>query len=373
MATENDHRDILFHAALPHHFVFFRPVHDILRRDPRLTIWCSANLLGWGLTLNLFDLFGIEKERTISSLTAMRKEFDLFISPIYTKMDIGRKAHLKLQIFHGVAITNCFLKPAILEFDRWFMIGPYMVKRFAQKGILAPDDPRIDMVGMPKIDCLVDGTFNREQIQQGLQLNPELPTVLYAPSGTHSSLVTDGLEVIQQLHDRPLNVIVKLHDKSRDLRRNLKDWMGRVKKWHKGNTRIIDGFDITPSLFVSDILISDFSSAANEYLLLDRPIILLDTPEKYEINKERWDTEVWGHRVGTLVKTMDEFDKALEDALTNPQRMSEIRRAAAQDMFYKPGTATRRAVQKTYELLELEPPASLDKKGTRINTDEHRF
>jgi CDP-glycerol glycerophosphotransferase (TagB/SpsB family) len=168
-----------------------------------------------------------------------------------------------------------------------------------------------------------------------------------------------------------VNLLIKLHDKSRDLRRNLKDWMGRVKKWDGGNTRVIDGFDITPYLFVSDILVSDFSSAANEFLLLDRPIIFLDTPEKYEINKERWDTEVWGQRVGTLVKTMAEFDKAMEDAITNPQRMSEIRRAAAQDIFYKPGTATVRAARKIYQILELDPPESLV--GTRVeDTDQHR-
>jgi hypothetical protein len=354
VAIDKGRKQILFHAALPHHFVFFQPVYDILRRDPRLAIWCSANVLGWGLKVNLFDLFDVDKEYTISSVTAMTKEFDLFISPIYTKIEIGRGARQKLQIFHGIAITNCFLKPAILDFDKWFMIGPYMVKRFAQKGLLASDDPRIEMVGMPKTDPLVNGTLDRAAIQQELELNPDLPTVLYAPSGTHSSLSTDGLDVIQRVREMPVNLLVKLHDKSRDQRRHLKDWMGRVKKWHGGNTCVIEGFDIIPALFVSDILISDFSSAANEFLLLDRPIIFLDTPEKYEINKERWDTEVWGQRVGALVKTMMELDRALEDALARPQRMSEIRRAAAQDIFYKPGTATPRAVEGVYRILELD-------------------
>lgn len=357
MAIDRGRKHILFHAALPHHFVFFRPVYQVLRRDPRLAIWCSANVLGWGLKVNLFDLFDVDREYTISSVTAMTREFDLFISPIYTKLEIGRGARQKLQIFHGVAITNCFLKPAILEFDKWFMIGPYMVKRFVQKGILSPDDPRIEMVGMPKTDPLVNGTLDRAAIQRELGVNPELPTVLYAPSGTHSSLSTDGLEVIQRVRGMPVNLLVKLHDKSRDLRRTFTDWLRRVKKWQGGNTQVIEGFDIIPALFISDILISDFSSAANEFLLLDRPIIFLETPEKYEINKERWDTQVWGQRVGTVVKTMAELDRALEDALAQPQRLSEIRRAAAQDIFYKPGTATLRAVAGIYRLLELEPPA----------------
>jgi CDP-glycerol glycerophosphotransferase (TagB/SpsB family) len=286
----------------------------------------------------------------------MTKEYDLSISPFYPKVDFGHKAGLKLQIFHGVAITNCFLKPAIRDFDKCFMIGPYMVKRFAQKGLLAPDDPRIEMVGMPKVDCLVNGTYDRQTIQQELGVNPALPTVLYAPSGSYSSLASDGLEVIRRVHEMPVNLLVKLHDKSRDRRRNLTNWLGRVKKWEHGNTRVIEGFDITPYLFVSDILISDFSSAANEFLLMDRPLVFLDAPEKYERTKERWDTEVWGQRVGVQVRTMTELDRALEDAIAQPQRMSDIRRAAAQDIFYQPGSATRRAVRKIYDFLHLAPP-----------------
>lgn len=364
----NGNKRVLFHAALPHHFVFFQPVYERLREDERLEWNWSSNFLGWRLKRHLFDLFPV-KGKKVSSVGATTRSYDLLLSPVYLKFDIAPRARQRVQIFHGVAITNCFLKPQINDYHRFFMIGPYMVRRFAQKGFLREDDPRIEMIGMPKLDRLVDGSLDPQTIKQELELDPNLPTVLYAPSGTHSSIFTTGLDTIKRLREMRLNLLIKLHDKSLDFRRNTADWLARVKKLQGGQVRVIEGFDIVPSLAVADALISDFSSAANEFLLRDRPIIFLDTPEKYEINKERWDTEVWGQKVGVKVRTVEELEAALEDALTHPERMSAIRREAAADILYKPGTATDRAVAKIYELLELPAPEPATAKATAGSLD----
>jgi hypothetical protein len=360
----NSHKRLLFHAALPHHFVFFQPVYERLAADPRLDWFWSANFLGWRMKTHLFDLFPV-KGKKVNSLLSTARTYDLLLAPVYLKFDVAPRARLRVQIFHGVAITNCFLKPAILDYDRFFMIGDYMVRRFAQKGLLREDDPRIDRIGMPKLDRMVNGEIDTAALRRELELDPALPVVLYAPSGTHSSITTNGLELIERLQQMPINLLIKLHDKSLDFRRNVSDWLAEVKKRAcpdgvgatSGRVRVIEGFDIVPFLALADLLISDFSSAANEFLLRDRPVVFLPTPEKYEINKERWDTEVWGHKVGVVANTLEELVAAVEDGLAHPEKMSEVRRAAAADMFYRPGTATDRAVNRIYELLEMTPPA----------------
>ncbi|MFQ5777486.1 MAG: CDP-glycerol glycerophosphotransferase family protein [Terriglobia bacterium] len=353
----NGHKRVLFHAVLPHHFVFFRPVYERLQADPRLDWYWSSNLLGWRLKRHVLDLFPV-KGKKLSSLAAAPRAYDLLLSPVYLKFDVAPRARQRVQVFHGVAITNCFLKSAINDYDRFFMIGPYMVRRFAQKGLLREDDPRIEMIGMPKLDALVDGTLDPAALKQQLALDPALPVVLYAPSGTHSSISTHGLEAIEHLRALRVNLLIKLHDKSLDFRRTFSDWLSRVKKLQGAQVHVIEDFDIVPYLALADVLVSDFSSAANEFLLRDRPIIFIDTPEKYELNKERWDTEVWGQKVGVRVRSVEELVAALEDALAYPERMSALRRQAAADIFYKPGTATARAVQKIYDILELAPPAA---------------
>jgi hypothetical protein len=48
---------------------------------------------------------------------------------------------------------------------------------------------------------------------------------------------------------------------------------------------------------------------------------------------------------------------AVERGLADPGRASEERRRVAADLFYRPGSATARAVRELYEVIELEPAA----------------
>ena len=54
------------------------------------------------------------------------------------------------------------------------------------------------------------------------------------------------------------------------------------------------------------------------------------------------------------VTTVDETLAAVERGFSDPRENSETRIAVANEMFYKPGTATDRAVSELYELMELD-------------------
>jgi hypothetical protein len=56
----------------------------------------------------------------------------------------------------------------------------------------------------------------------------------------------------------------------------------------------------------------------------------------------------------TSVTNVDEVLHAVERGFAAPRENSETRVAVANEMFYKPGTATERAVKELYELMELE-------------------
>ena len=65
-----------------------------------------------------------------------------------------------------------------------------------------------------------------------LGLDPARPTILYAPTWSPaSSLNAMGVELVLRLHRLPVNLIVKLHDRSRDLRERYSggvDWVARL-------------------------------------------------------------------------------------------------------------------------------------------------
>ena len=73
------------------------------------------------------------------------------------------------------------------DWHRLFFINSRRLRNFIAAGAIDPDSPAIRLVGMPKVDCLVDGTCSRAAIVRTLGLDPARPTVLYAPTWSPAS------------------------------------------------------------------------------------------------------------------------------------------------------------------------------------------
>jgi len=107
--------------------------------------------------------------------------------------------------------------------------------------------------------------------------------------------------------------------------------------------RVLRAADAMPALHACDLLISDASSIANEYLLLDRPLVFLDVPELLAAaagEDDRLDLETWGRKGGVVAGDVIAAQRAIADGLAHPEAQSDIRCAIAGDLFYNPGTAT---------------------------------
>jgi len=336
-------------------YLIFRPVHQRLRSDPRLDIWLSGKFLDEKNPRKLYAQFGLEDQKIIGELRARWTRFDLYLVARWRVA--APRARKKAHFFHGVSFKNYALSGHARLYDRLFLVGDYHRRRFIELGVLTPDDPRIARVGMPKTDCLVDGSLDRKVVIESYGLDPARPTILYAPTWSeHCSLYTLGMDLLHAVARRPVNFLIKLHDHSYDPRHNPIDWAEALKAFDGSpNVRVVHDWDVCPSLVAADVLISDASSVAYEFLLLDRPVIFCDVPELLAGYKSA-DLETWGRKVGQTIATLPELDAALDDALGNPGRQSGLRRAAAADLFYNPGQATARAVEEIYRLLELEAP-----------------
>jgi CDP-glycerol glycerophosphotransferase (TagB/SpsB family) len=236
------------------------------------------------------------------------------------------------------------------------------LRRYADAGLVDPESPRAGLIGYPKVDCLVDGSLDRRSVEKSLGLAAGRPTVVYAPTWSpYSSLNDVGEEVLKALSRLPVNVVVKLHDRScnsalrgsggvnwrRHLQRLAREWGFHIAR----------GADASPYLFAADLLITDHSSVGFEFMLLDRPIVVLEAPqllEKVRINPEKVQLL---RSAADLVRLPGEVARVVERALTEPGRLSPQRVAIAGDLFYSPGTATDRAAQSIYELLSMPAPA----------------
>ena len=220
----------------------------------------------------------------------------------------------------------------------------------------------------PKTDCLVDGSIDAETVVTQLGLDPARPTVLYAPTWSPaSSLNAMGEEVVRGLSALGTNVIVKLHDRCLDPREQYSggvDWIARLRPWlREGQAVLAPGSDISPCLVAADVMITDHSSAGFEFLLLDRPIVRIHRPELLQLASVHPDYAALLASVSETVETPVGVVDAVARALDEPARLSDARQRVAADLFYRPGSATARAVAALYEATELDPaPAALSRK-----------
>lgn len=337
----------------------FKPIHQRLKHDERIELWFTAN----HKVKELYRAIGLEDEKIIYKTLSYFRHYDMCICPSFFYE--RRNADIRVQVFHGVSLKNRAVHKKALAYDKLFLAGEYMKGKFVETWGLVEDDPRFEIVGMPKVDPMVNGSLDREEIKKGLGIDNHLPTVIYAPtrpSITSSSLQMVGEQIINTIAEMEVNFLIKLHDRAyKQWRRKSEDWKQKLTRFERSNVRLIEDYDIIPYLFISDLLVSDISSVINEFCLVDRPIVLYDVPRLIRFHKRKElarglqtsDLENWGRDVGVIVNDMDGLRNAIQHGLEHPDEKSEVRKAFTQRFFYKPGTATDRAVEKIYQLLNL--------------------
>src|SRR5262245_28000353 len=355
---------LLFEAASPLSLAVFRPVLEQLKSDPRLEIWYTSADRTWDAT----SVFGPGLAPRILSQHDVRwMKFDAYVNTDFWNMTWLRRRTRRIHLFHGVAgkyNLDCPVEiaPSVASFDELLFPNTDRLVRYLDAGLIDPRRTKPSLVGYPKVDCLVECTLDRRAMSAANGLDPGAPTVLYAPTWSqYSALHTAGLQMLPALASLGLNVLVKLHDRSFDASRDMRgvDWRGRLELLARNpRIHIAQGADISPYLFVSDVVVTDHSSVGFEFMLLDRPVIVIDCPElieKASVNREK---VVLLRSASDVVIPGADIPRVVQMALAEPARLSAERRRVAERLFYQPGGATARAIRCVYDTLGIPAPES---------------
>lgn len=255
-----------------------------------------------------------------------------------------------IQVFHGTSDKVYDFQKAVLEYDLFFIPGQESYDRYNKNGLLKKHTGVL--IGYPKLDRVFQGNFNQKSELKKLNLDPENPTVLYAPTWVDKAYNSSWKKFKPQFSkDIPenLNLIIKLHP---NLTRYRND---EVKKFEKSlidrkNTRIFDCLpDIVPLMTASDLLIGDISAVTREYLAFKKPFVFI-------INKPKW---LWAKKkkklweCGELITDPNKLWPAVERALSNPNKYLPAIEKHFRYTFYKPdGRAAERATFAINQLLK---------------------
>jgi len=362
-ARRDDSRQILVDARTPVNHVMVAPVVKAMRADPRVRFFFTAS----EEPARMREIYCEAPDaELVHPLRAAAMKFDAYLASDFMWARLLRET-CRIQVFHGVGGKYGFDAPteSMRDWHRLFFVNQRRLRNFIKAGAIDDDSPAIRLVGFPKVDCLVDGSLRRDAILASLGLDAARPTILYAPTWSPaSSLNTMGEDVVRGLLSLGTNLIVKLHDRSRDLREQYSggvDWVARLQPLlPPGRALIASGHDISPYLAAADVMVTDHSSAGFEFLLRDRPIVRIHRPALLTLANVHPDYAGLLTAVSETVDTAREVVDAVSRGLEDPAARAEDRRRVAEDLFYRPGSATRRATAALYEALELDAaPAAL--------------
>lgn len=354
LKKKNSKKRILFAGVNPTNFIQFRPIYRVLESDPRIEIFFSGMCEGKDRPDRLWRPFGIEKKLIIREKIAKRFDFDMYISPDHHL--VGNRHTTSVQMFHTTSFRNFSIDERVRDFQHLFLLGPYMKRRFLETGVSDGKEQQFEEIGMPQTDTLLEGADTA--LADRLNLDKNLPTILYAPVWVPiEDILKDVQSTLQALTLLKANLLIKMHYIFYRQELNEIKWpeyLNALLEKNK-NMHLVNDYDITPYMRISDLLVSDTSAVVHQFSILDRPIVCMKVNiERFKEIYPNLDREAYYARAVVEASAGEDINDAVYAELTSPGNLSHKRQAMAKEYFYNIGSAAKYAVGKIYKFLNLE-------------------
>jgi CDP-glycerol glycerophosphotransferase (TagB/SpsB family) len=279
---------LLFEVGHLYHRAVFDPLYQVLHQDPRYDIAfvCSFE------AERFFGVFTRSRKRQVEArlraenlaVAEDTRGFDVVIMGDTVRDPARYGRTLLCLVNHSTGIKNMLyrnLQTHPRTRYQIFVEGNYRAERIRQAGVEGIST--IHTVGMTKFDPLFWPNFpKRTTILKRLGLDPDKPTVLFAPTYKPSCIDIVREHILTET--RQYNLIIKLHHYS---------WRGKyAPHWHhRLYERAIphyrhavlipeSDYNILPYLYAADTLISEASSTMLEFLALNRTGIMIALPDE---------------------------------------------------------------------------------------------
>lgn len=256
----------------------------------------------------------------------------------------------KYMIFHGTyGALSKYAIDRLDHFDHFFVIGSRMenmLLRYAPKA-------NYSLVGyLPFTDFSKLTAEQRASRLQGLGLNPQQKTILYTPGRFHQGSWGACAEAIASGIPSEYNLIIRPHPGSvtKHSKEDYKSFQKIAAILHNRRNAQLDTsiFSLADMLSVTDLLISDGNSPAEEGLYFDMPQLIIES-ESYSrsARKKLWE-ETGIHQedqqglldlyhCGQCVQEADfatiDWAKQVEQAIASSDDFQEARKAYFNSVF----------------------------------------
>lgn len=356
---------VLFKIGFIYHKAAFDPVIELFLADSRYDVYFSIEeerLRRFFINFPYHSPLIEEWKKQGYRFTTEKSGFDLIIvgDTIRDVEKYGRTMVCFLN--HGTGIKNILYRNLARFPEHCYQIfveGKYRVERLKSSGVLGKSE--VHLVGLPKLDFYFQGRYQeKEVILQKWGLDPEKPTVLFAPTYKPTCIYYVKDEIFKATRD--YNLIIKLHHYS---------WMGkyaphrqhriferRVKKYPHSLLLPVTEYNIVPYMAVADTLISEASSAVFDFLALKKTGIIFDLPGDHLTHSDGQplldeDNRLFLKDAFVHIQSADQIKEAIKRALhPTPQMLAAAERYRDYYFYKLDGEASRRFKEKVEELYE---------------------
>jgi CDP-glycerol glycerophosphotransferase (TagB/SpsB family) len=262
-----------------------------------------------------------------------------------------------VDVWHGLAFVHTERGKMLRHYDLGFVTSEFFKEYYSKEGG-EKVAKIIKITGYPRNDPLINGRWSREELEKELGISKGCKNILYAPTWGHKfkkkifpwESTSNFLRQIEEFCEKyNCNFLIRMHPNW--YLRNPNE-VKQIENEAKYAKRIVHVShykyeDVQPLLYVSDVLITDWSSVANDYILLNRPIIFLETTfpvQKFVLRPE--------DRAGYIVKNKEEFFEKLSEAVTKPNLLQQKRKKVIKKLYkYIDGNSSKRCAQEILKLL----------------------
>jgi len=328
---------ILFYVAYPYYYPHFLPIGNYFSK------------MGHDVKYILSKKQNSKNMQTIAEKNSLNYSFDL---ENLLKKDIdvvffannselfSKITALKVLLEHGIGTK--FLESfysAIKNIDIYLIEGNYQYKKMLER--YPQYQSKLTPVGFSKFDEIINFQESEKEILfQKYNLDKNKKTILYAPTFFPSSIEKMKDDFPAEFLD--CNILIKPHYLTYE-RKKYKNQLKKFSKWQKYENCILlplDEYNLVPFLAISDIMISDESSAMFEFAALNKPVI------SNQYFKLRWSYYLMPWKLSKRIDKSKDFYRNILDnaynytetifytkeALTNPKKLESKRLKFSQDL-----------------------------------------
>lgn len=317
-------KHLVFYSEKSGFYKYFRDVIEYLIENSNVIVHYVTNdpndqIFAIARNTPQIHPYYIGLKKTISLMMRMDADIVVMTTPdlqnYYIKRSYVRKDIEYIYLFHGLTSTNMVVrKGAYDHFDTIFCAGQHQIDELREAEFMyGLPEKKLVPYGYSMFDDLIKKYAVMEKKESTLQ------RILIAPSWQEGNLMESCIDnLLDSLFSGSYAITVRPHPEFiKRFPNKMKDFQERYRDRLNENFAIETDFSSNSTIFMSDLLITDWSGIAYEFSFCTlKPSLFIDTPMKvlnpdYVKYKNQPTDIIWRNMVGKSIQP-NQADRVLQ-------------------------------------------------------------